>query len=80
MEAKLAGQGHVWKESTKSYELPIAMRKPYQFTTCLNCHGQALRFLEIEDHESAVSAVLAGESACLECHDEVHPPREDRSE
>ena len=80
MEAKLAGLGHIWKESTKSYELPIAISKPYKFTICLNCHAQALRFLEIEDHESAVSAVLAGESACLECHDEVHPPGEDRSE
>jgi cytochrome c nitrite reductase small subunit len=79
-EAKLAGLRHVWKESTKTYELPIKIHKPYNYTICLNCHGQAAPFLEYEDHHDAVKSVLAGEASCIECHDEIHPPREDRSE
>src|SRR5262249_246486 len=41
MEAKMAGLGHVWKETTGAYKLPIKMSRPYNYAICLDCHGES---------------------------------------
>ena len=79
MEAKLAGLGHVWMEATGTYELPIEINKPYNYAICLDCHGQAVRFVSEEMHGETLDDVLAGEGTCSDCHEMAHPERETRS-
>jgi len=80
MEAKLAGLGHIYMDSTGRWEAPITISKPYQFRICLNCHAGALRFENEEDHEDAIEEVVAGETECTDCHEMAHPDRSERSE
>jgi hypothetical protein len=79
MEAKKAGLGHIWKETTGSYQLPIRMSKPYNYGICLDCHAGAVKFKREAAHEGVVEETLAGTSKCLECHDPPHPAPETRS-
>jgi len=75
IEAKKAGVGHVWKNVTGTFKEPIRMRRPYRYTICLDCHGQAQIFHEVALHENVVDKVLRGETTCLECHVASHPGR-----
>jgi nitrate/TMAO reductase-like tetraheme cytochrome c subunit len=79
VEAKMAGLGHIWKDATDSYELPIEISKPYSPRICLDCHAQSLKFQAQSAHEGIVAAVLQGEISCSECHGLSHPPRDERS-
>ena len=79
LQAKAAGMGHIWKESTGTYELPIKLSQPYNYAICLDCHGQAVRFQEVEMHHDTLDQVLSGEMGCGDCHGLAHPAREDRS-
>jgi hypothetical protein len=78
LEAKLAGVGHVWKESTGSYTMPVRIARPYRFTICLDCHAQSAKFEAVPKHEGLIARVLAGEAACTSCHGLSHPAREER--
>jgi len=79
LQAKKEGLGHIWKEATGSYQLPIKMSKPYDFTICLDCHADSAKFEKEAVHEGVVKETLAGKSKCLDCHDSPHPPPETRS-
>ena len=79
MEAKLAGLSHVWKASTRSYELPVQMSRPYKYTICLDCHGEAVRFVQEEMHKGIVEETVAGTSKCSDCHELAHPAPETRN-
>lgn len=43
-EAKLTGLKDVYKYVTRTYELPLKMRAPYENALCLKCHNQAKRY------------------------------------
>ena len=79
MQAKKEGLGHIWKEATGSYTLPIKMSKPYDFAICLDCHADSAKFNKEAVHDGVVKETLAGKSKCLECHDSPHPAPETRS-
>ena len=79
MEAKKQGLGHIWKETTGSYTLPIKLSKPYSYTICLDCHAESARFNKEAAHDGVVKETLAGTGKCLDCHDSPHPAPETRS-
>jgi hypothetical protein len=79
MEAKKQGLGHIWKETTGSYHLPIKMSKPYNYNICLDCHAESAKFNKEAIHSGVVQETLSGKSKCLDCHDSPHPPPEARS-
>jgi cytochrome c nitrite reductase small subunit len=79
LQAKRAGMGHIWKESTGTYELPIKLSRPYDYAICLDCHGQAVKFQKVEVHHDTLDQILSGEVGCGDCHGLAHPPREGRS-
>jgi nitrate/TMAO reductase-like tetraheme cytochrome c subunit len=78
MDAKLAGVGHIWKESTGSYTLPVRIARPYRFTICLDCHAQSAKFARVPEHSGIVAATAGGRSTCSSCHGTSHRPREQR--
>jgi nitrate/TMAO reductase-like tetraheme cytochrome c subunit len=79
MEAKKAGLGHIWKEASGSYTLPVKMSKPYNFAICLDCHAESARFNKEAAHDGVVKDTVAGKGTCLDCHDAPHPAPETRS-
>jgi nitrate/TMAO reductase-like tetraheme cytochrome c subunit len=79
MEAKKEGLGHIWKEGTGSYKLPIKMSKPYNFAICLDCHSESAKFNKEAAHNDAIKDVVSGKGNCLDCHDAPHPAPETRS-
>jgi nitrate/TMAO reductase-like tetraheme cytochrome c subunit len=78
MEAKMAGVGHIWKDSTGSYTMPVKIARPYRFTICLDCHGESAKFDAVPQHRGLLPKILSGEATCTSCHKPSHPPREQR--
>lgn len=78
MEAKLAGVGHIWKDSTGSYTVPVRIAHPYRFMICLDCHAQSAKYDRVPEHEDLVAKVARGEVECTSCHGLSHLPREKR--
>ena len=78
VEAKLAGMGHIWKESTGSYTVPVKIARPYRFTICLDCHGQSAKFEKVAAHRGLVAKIASGEATCTSCHGLSHVPRDER--
>ena len=78
MEAKIAGVGHIWKESTGSFTLPVQIARPYQFMICLDCHAQSVKFDRVPEHKDLVAKVAGREADCTSCHGLSHLPREKR--
>jgi nitrate/TMAO reductase-like tetraheme cytochrome c subunit len=79
MEAKMSGLGHIWKETTGTYQLPIKMAKPYSYTICLDCHAESAKFNKQPAHDGVVKETLEGKGKCVDCHDPPHPAPETRS-
>jgi nitrate/TMAO reductase-like tetraheme cytochrome c subunit len=74
LRAKLEGLGHTWRYSVGSYELPLAIARPYPNTRCLYCHGRAQKFLVSSGHpEKQRPRLLGGSIPCLDCHQPAHP-------
>lgn len=80
VQAKVAGLGHIWKDATGSYRLPVRIAHPYRFTICLDCHAPSAKFAAQPKHEGVVAKVVAGEAACTSCHGPSHLSREERGE
>ncbi len=78
VEAKLAGLGHIWKESTGSFTMPVKIARPYRFTICLDCHAESARFNGVRQHKGLVARIVSGEAGCTSCHGTSHLPREQR--
>lgn len=78
MEAKLAGVGHIWKESTGTFTLPVRIARPYRFTICLDCHAESAKFARVNEHQGLVPKIVSGEADCTSCHGPSHVPREKR--
>jgi len=79
-QSKLAGLRHLWIHYTggNSNE-PIRMHNPFNFSSCMVCHGRAANWRTNEDHKEAdtIQALRSGEITCLECHEPSHPPQEE---
>jgi cytochrome c nitrite reductase small subunit len=78
MQAKTVGLGHIWKETTGSYSLPVKIARPYRFTICLDCHAQSLKFEGVQEHTGLVTKIQTGEAECTTCLGLAHAPREER--
>jgi cytochrome c nitrite reductase small subunit len=78
LEAKFAGVGHIWKEATGTYTLPVMIARPYRFTICLDCHAESARFNAVREHQGILPKVANGESRCTSCHRPSHPARDQR--
>jgi cytochrome c nitrite reductase small subunit len=78
VEAKLAGMGHVWKESTGSYTVPVRIARPYRFTICLDCHAESAKFNAVPEHRGLLPRIASGEARCTSCHRSSHVPRDQR--
>ncbi len=77
--AKLTGLLHIFKVALDTWEPPIMLSHPYQWTICLECHAEAASFKAEPYHKGSVEAVLRGEGRCTVCHRMAHPPRMERS-
>jgi len=73
VKAKLRGFRHLYKHSTRTYDLPICKPAPYQFSICLNCHADSLLFKE--SHKRFTEAEMNKEGGCTRgvCHELAHP-------
>jgi cytochrome c nitrite reductase small subunit len=79
LKAKFEGLGHVWRYSTRSYELPIKIAQPYSNIRCLGCHGESQKFLKASGHpKEEVPNLMAGTTSCLDCHGPAHPQQKHR--
>lgn len=74
LEAKLAGVGHVARNLSGRYALPLKISAPYPNQRCLACHGEALKFLKSEGHpKEDLPKLVSGETSCIDCHGPAHP-------
>jgi nitrate/TMAO reductase-like tetraheme cytochrome c subunit len=76
VRAKWEGLGHVYYNTTGSYEKPIHIARPYSNLRCLNCHGESLKFLDPEKHpKEDLPDMISGKTSCLDCHGPAHAPQ-----
>ena len=85
IEAKNMGLRHIWKDATGTYEVPVRIHAPYDWTICLGCHLESKKFTDFEFHADVLPEILEpGDNedplTCIECHGAPHPPREERAE
>lgn len=78
VEAKIAGLGHIWKDATGSYTMPVQISRPYRFTICLDCHAQSAKFERVREHKDLVAKIISGEAGCTSCHGPSHFPHNER--
>ena len=78
VQAKIAGLGHIWKETSGSYTMPVQISRPYRFTICLDCHAQSAKFEKVSEHKGLVAKIVRGETGCTSCHGLSHPARDER--
>ncbi|HEY3132844.1 MAG TPA: NapC/NirT family cytochrome c [Acidobacteriota bacterium] len=73
VEAKKDGIVDVYKYYTRTYKLPIKMRKPYPNGDCLKCHAQSVKWLSLAEHSGAQEELFSGRMSCQDCHGITHP-------
>jgi nitrate/TMAO reductase-like tetraheme cytochrome c subunit len=74
VQAKMAGLGHVTRNLTGAYSLPLKIAHPYANGRCLACHGDSQKFLKSEAHpKEDLPKLVSGETSCLDCHGPAHP-------
>jgi len=73
-EAKVQGLKEVYKYVTRTYELPLKMRAPYENALCLQCHAEARRFTEAFEgiHVKLSEQLRTGAIRCVGCHKLAH--------
>jgi cytochrome c nitrite reductase small subunit len=77
VQAKLAGMGHVARNVTGRYTLPLKIAHPYPNSRCLACHGESQKFLKSEGHpKEDLPGLLSGATSCIDCHGPAHPTAE----
>ena len=75
LQAKMDGLGHVVRNITGRYSLPLKIAHPYPSARCLACHGESQKFLRSEGHpKEDLPKLLSGETSCIDCHGPAHPP------
>lgn len=76
MTAKVAGMRHMIHATLGREEYPLALRRPFDIDSCLDCHAEATPFRAIEDHRDLdiQEALLTRDMGCTgECHETAHP-------
>jgi nitrate/TMAO reductase-like tetraheme cytochrome c subunit len=74
LQAKMAGLGHVTRNLTGRYELPLKIAHPYPNARCLACHGESQKFRKSEGHpKEDLPKLFSGETSCIDCHGPAHP-------
>jgi nitrate/TMAO reductase-like tetraheme cytochrome c subunit len=74
MQAKMAGMGHVARNLTGAYSLPLKISHPYPNVRCLGCHRESQKFQRSEGHPKEVlPSLVSGETSCIDCHGPAHP-------
>lgn len=71
VEAKMDGVLDVYKYYTRTFRLPIKMRRPYPNNDCLKCHAESAKFAG--SHQEFKEELFAGKSTCMQCHGESNP-------
>ena len=71
-EAKMTGFRDVYRYVTRTYQLPLKMREPFENTLCLKCHNGAKRYMALEIHLKLSEAMRAGQIKCVGCHGPSH--------
>lgn len=74
LEAKIQGLEEVYRYVTRTYELPLKMRAPYENALCLQCHAEARRFTDAFDgiHVKLSEELRTGVIRCVGCHKLAH--------
>jgi cytochrome c nitrite reductase small subunit len=75
VQAKIGGLSHVTHYYVTGVPKEIKIHRPFDMATCLHCHGDAAKYLKIDQHVDAEMKpkILSGELSCLECHASPHP-------
>ena len=74
MAAKQAGMIHMLHEITGGYEFPLAMRGPFDLSSCNSCHADTQNFKDNPVHASIKQSLESGELGCTgACHPAAHP-------
>ena len=73
-EAKMRGLQDVYKYVTRTYELPLKMRAPYENALCLKCHSEAKRYVAAWEgiHLKLAEQLRTGVLKCVGCHKLAH--------
>jgi cytochrome c nitrite reductase small subunit len=73
-EAKMKGLLDVYKYVTRTYDLPLQMRAPYESALCLKCHSGAKRYVEALEgiHLRLADQLRTGVLKCVGCHKLAH--------
>jgi nitrate/TMAO reductase-like tetraheme cytochrome c subunit len=79
-KAKFEGLGHVVRNTTGAYTLPLKIAHPYPNARCLACHGESQKYLKSEGHpQDDLGKFSSGATSCLECHGPAHIPKANAS-
>lgn len=74
--AKSAGLRHMWHELWGSYRYPLALNKPFDIDSCLDCHRHSPKFRAVPFHTDPdiQKALVSREMSCTgACHPSAHP-------
>jgi len=74
--AKRAGLRHMWHRLWGSYDYPLAMNKPFDIDSCLECHLHAPKFRAVPFHNDPEiqKQLVSREISCTgTCHPAAHP-------
>lgn len=74
LRAKMEGLGHVTRNLSGRYSLPLKVAHPYPNSRCLACHRESQKFLKSPGHpKEDLPALLSGTTSCIDCHGPAHP-------
>jgi hypothetical protein len=74
--AKMSGMQHMRHTALGTQEYPLALRRPFDIDSCLNCHAEAKPFRAVEAHlDPGLQQALVGrDMGCTgACHVTAHP-------
>jgi nitrate/TMAO reductase-like tetraheme cytochrome c subunit len=78
VEPRADGVLDAYRYAVWPYGLLAKRGKPYRFALCLDCHGESSGFREEASHQGVGRGISSRESSCVDCHNMIHPAREDR--
>jgi hypothetical protein len=76
MRAKRSGMRHMIHTAVGTEEYPLALRRPFDIDSCLDCHAAAKPFRAVEEHRDSdlQQALIGRDMGCTgECHVTAHP-------
>lgn len=75
-KAKVRGLQHIAAYYFGGRNKELKLYEPYDFGNCLVCHGEMQGFLNNPIHEEIRADLASGDMTCLDCHGDVHTPKE----